>query len=119
VNFRTDTHPKNPTLLSDRGDGIENQGGQIDWGDGQATALDPAQCCSWNLTHVYTQARQYAASANFGQQFTNANNPRGGCSYRCRVAQTADVTIYLKTAAVCTGSKTAAKRKRPAKPVAH
>jgi hypothetical protein len=114
MNFRTDTHPTRPTLLSDRGDGIENQGGEVDWGDGQKTPLDPAQCCSWNVSHPYAQARQYVASATFAQQFTNANNPRGGCSYRCRVSQTAQVTIYLKTAAICTGGKLKA-RKAPAK----
>jgi len=106
LNFRTVTHDRNPTLLSDRGDTIENQGGSIDWGDGQTTTLDPKDCCSWNASHVYLQARQYAASARFGQQFTNARNPAGGCSYRCTVSQSAVVTIYPKTAPICTGRKT-------------
>lgn len=108
MNFRTETHADHPNLLANRGDGIENQGGFVDWGDGGTTPLnyDPNQGPpSWDVTHVYNQARQYAASATFGQQFTNANNPRGGCSYRCRVSQSADVTIYMKTAAVCQAGK--------------
>lgn len=106
MNFRTDTHVNNPTVLSNRGDTIENGGGEVDWGDGTPpTPLDPSKCCSWDVSHQYKQARQYAASAHFGQQFTNANNPRGGCSYRCSVSQSADVTIYLSSDPICTRMK--------------
>jgi hypothetical protein len=80
ANFRITTTP--PTLLANRGDGIENQGGQADWGDGETTdlAAPPLQCCTWDLTHVYRQAGSYVASAQYRQQFTNSVNPSGGCS---------------------------------------
>jgi hypothetical protein len=83
------------------GDTVENAGGFIDWGDGKTDNLNG--CCSWDLSHSYPQARTYHASATFGEQDTNANNPPGGCSYRCRLQQCAVVIIHMKSSRECTG----------------
>ena len=107
TNFRITTDPDHSTLLSRRGDGIESQGGQADWGDGTTTdlAASPLKCCEWDLTHVYSQAGNYLASAQYRQQFTNAHNPRGGCSYLCQDGQQTNVTIYLATSPMCAGGR--------------
>ena len=85
--------------MSTFGDKVESAGGEMDWGDGKTDRLD--SCCSWDLTHKYLQAKGYHASATFGEQHNNANNPPGGCSYVCRLQQAAKVTIFLKSGPQC------------------
>lgn len=89
--------------MSTFGDTSQNKGGEIDWGDGKVEGL--SDCCNWDRKHTYLQAKTYHLSATFGEQFTNANNPPGGCSYRCRLQQVATVIIHLKTAPECAGGK--------------
>jgi hypothetical protein len=89
--------------MSTFGDRQENAGGEIDWGDGNTDALNG--CCSWNLKHSYIQAKTYYASARFGEQHNNADNPRGGCSYRCQLQQSATVSIFLKSGPQCRGGR--------------
>jgi len=96
VNVRVDGN-----RMSTFGDHQENSGGEMDWGDGKTDALN--NCCSWDLTHNYIQAKTYYASAYFGEQHNNANNPAGGCSYRCRLQQSATVAIFLKSGPQCRG----------------
>jgi hypothetical protein len=89
--------------MSKAGDQVENSGGLVDWGDGKEEGL--AACCSWDLIHVYQQATAYHPSATFGEQCNNANNPRGGCSYRCRLQQAAEVTVHMKGSPECRTGK--------------
>jgi hypothetical protein len=85
------------------GDTIENSGGDVDWGDGKEEGL--GTCCNWDKKHTYLQAKTYHLSVTFGEQSTNANNPPGGCSYRCRLQQAATVIIHQKNAPECAGGK--------------
>jgi hypothetical protein len=85
--------------IDSNGDKVENSGGSIDWDDG--TSNDFGAGNSWNFTHIYNQAKGYAPSARFAQQYTNANNPPGGCSYRCGIQHNIEALIYLKTSDKC------------------
>jgi hypothetical protein len=115
TNFRIDAMP--PNTLSNRGDRMENEGGAIDWGDGETTDLapKPGLCCEWNEHHTYAQSMTYIASARYGQQFTNAFNPAGGCSYRCEDAQQMEVRIFPKNSPVCSTGRLVS-NKQPRKP---
>lgn len=91
--------------MSTFGDRIENSGGEIDWGDGSGTLLNlcdsMGKCSPLDLTHTYSQASTYFISTTFGEQHNNANNPPGGCSYRCRLQQADTVVVHLKTSEQC------------------
>lgn len=81
------------------GDSVENMGGVIDWGDGTDEGI--STCCSIDRSHVYLQAGTYYLSSAIAVQFHNADNPPGGCSYRCRLQQSATVEILPKDASKC------------------
>lgn len=98
INVRVDGN-----RMSTFGDRVENAGGLIDWGDGKEENL--SGCCNWDLKHVYVQATTHYLSAIYGEQHNNANNPPGGCSYRCRLQQAATVIIHMKSSPECKGGR--------------
>ena len=89
--------------MAKTGDKVGSFGGSVDWGDGKDQEIRSERSLSFDLKHAYAQANTYYLSATYEQQSQNANNPRGGCSYVCRLQQAATVHIHLKSAPECRG----------------
>jgi hypothetical protein len=100
--------------LDTHGDHVNWIGGQIDWGDGQATPLIDGN--QHDYTHSYVQARDYFPSADYAAEYKYDGD--GSCSYHCEQQQSAKATIHLKTAAVCRGGvfKAAIPKTKPKTP---